>query len=355
MIRRCAAVVCVTAVALAAGPRSSSAAVQLALPRSDYPHGARIAQYPATNAEADRLLGPVHRSSFERLHREDGQGWIQAALWSFRTGRGGNVVRHATIFGYGINVFGRASQARHALVDLKVQTRTYRVAHLSALLFQTSTVHQTLVFLFFVYHTIEVETYYEYQGVAPTRLARSIRHTFSRQSSHLAHLARVLTRAIQQHPTATPTDTLTPTLTPSPTSTATLTATPGPTSTPRPTATPFPSPTPRPTATATPAGFMAQASMTQATYAPQDTAVLNVVVTENGQPVAGALVVATFYYPSRLVTCTATTDATGTATCAEVVPNLPNGTQVFVQVQVAGPAGESAQTSTSFTVERSGP
>src|SRR5438105_1439113 len=111
-------------------PRVSSAAPSLALPRSEYPHKAKIAAFPATNSEADRLLGPVHRSSFERLHRLDALGWLQAAQWHFNTGRGRARWHHLTIFGYGINVFRTKKQAEQVLRDVKLKTRPFGVSRL---------------------------------------------------------------------------------------------------------------------------------------------------------------------------------------------------------------------------------
>ena len=331
--------------------------MSLALPRSDYPHGARISPRPATNAEADQLLGPAHSSTFERLHRIDGEGWLQAALWSFRTGKGMAAEQHSTIFGYGLNVFKNRHQAQGALADVKIQTRPYRVAHLHALLYTSSDVRQTLVFVFFAYRNIEVEAYYEYSGVAPTHLARTLRHIFSRQSSHLAHLARRLAHELRVQPTPSPTATSTATPSPTATLTPTLTSTPTvtPTTTPRPSATPAPSPTPTPTATSTPTGFVVHASMTQPTYAPGEDAVVQVEVTLDQQLVAGAQMIAQYHEPYKTLICSATTDAKGMASCFTIVPNLPNGTQIFVEVNVVGPNGEGAMTSTSFTVERSSP
>lgn len=77
-------------------------------------------------------------------------------------------------------------------------------------------------------------------------------------------------------------------------------------------------------------------------------------VTDNNVPVAGAQVIAKFTFPDRVATCTATTDSTGVATCAELVPNLPDGTLIYVQVNVATPDGQSDTTSTSFTIQRAG-
>ncbi len=356
IIRRFALAFGIIPLVVAVVPRTSSAAISLALPRSDYPHGAAIAAIPATNVEADHLLGPAHRSLFEKLHRLDGAGWLQAALWHFKTGKGGAAQRHQTIYGYGINVFKNAKSARHALADVKIKTAQYRVAHLPALIFQSSDVRVTLVFVFFAYRNIEVEAYYEYRGVAPTRLAKRLRHIFSRQASHLAHFARKLSRRLRTTPTPLPTDTPTdtPTATPSPTTTPTATSTATPTAKPRPTATARPSPTPTPTPTSTPTGFVAQAMMTQPTYPPGAEAILKVAVTLNGQPVAGALIVAKFYYVASVATCQATTDATGIATCGETVPQLRDGTVVYVDIYVAGPNGESVETSTTFTVQHAG-
>jgi hypothetical protein len=331
--------------------------VSLALPRSDYPRGAQIAAIPATNVEADRLLGPAHRSVFDKLHRVDGAGWLQAAIWYFKTGKGGAAQIHQTLFGYGINVFKNARAARIALSDVKIKTTRYGLSNLSAWAYRSSDVRVTLVFVFFAYRSIEVEAYYEYRGVAPLRLSKRLRHAFSRQVSHLGHLARVLSSRMRQTPTPAPTDTPTdtPTATPSPTIRPTASPTGTPTSTPIPTATQKPSPTPTPTSTptptATPTGLQAVASMMQPVYPPGGTAILNVAVTLNGQSVAHAQVVAKFSYPSQVVTCQTASDATGVATCSEIVPPLANGTVILVQVYVAAPDGESVQTSTTFTVQ----
>ena len=125
----------VLVVGLAVDWTPSVAAGSLALPRSDYPHGARIAVIPATNAAADRYLAPVHRSNFERLHRLDGVGWLQFGTWSFHTGHGTSRETHRTIYGYGVNVFTGAGGATRALKDIKIPTAAYRVAHLPALRF----------------------------------------------------------------------------------------------------------------------------------------------------------------------------------------------------------------------------
>jgi hypothetical protein len=94
--------------------------------------------------------------------------------------------------------------------------------------------------------------------------------------------------------------------------------------------------------------------MAQSTYPPGSQAVVQVKVTLNEQPVAGAQMTATFYFGKSTARCSATTDATGTGSCLATVPSVSNGTRVYVQVYVAGPNGESATTSTSFTVQQTG-
>src|SRR5579875_2804322 len=86
IIRRIALTASAVALLALTVPRATSAAISLALPPSDYPPGAKIAAFPPTNDQADRLLGPVHRTSFAKLQREDGLGWLQAAIWHFTTG-----------------------------------------------------------------------------------------------------------------------------------------------------------------------------------------------------------------------------------------------------------------------------
>jgi phosphatidate phosphatase APP1 len=95
---------------------------------------------------------------------------------------------------------------------------------------------------------------------------------------------------------------------------------------------------------------MAQASMGQAFYRPNDSAVVNVQVSDDGLPVVGAQITATYFYPKSNVSCRSTTDSTGMATCSEEVPYLPSGTIITVEVHVAGPNGESAQTAASYTI-----
>lgn len=352
---------CAVPLLLIAVPYTSSEALSLALPRSDYPHGSQIAALPATNEVADQLLGPVHRSHFGVLHRVDGDGWLQAAKWHFKTGRGAAKWDHLTIFGYAINVFRSARQAKHALQDVKIKTQPFRVAHLSALFYRSSDANETLVFHFFVYKSVEVEAYYEYKGSAPVSVAASLHHIFSRQSSHLARLAQKLSQRMGQAPptptatmtaTPSPTATATPTLTPTAVSIATPTAPPLPTATAPPTSTPSPSPTLAPTATPTAAGMVVQASTTSPSYAPGALATLNVKVSIGNEPVSGAKVIATFFFPGHTSTCSTTTDQTGSASCSLLVPSAPNGSQVYISIDVASSNGESASTSTTFIIQQ---
>ncbi len=336
--------------ALAAWPRISSAAPTLALQATDYPSGAVIAVVPATNSQADHYLHAVHRSSFSRLHRLDGDGWLQFATWRFRTGAKGTVRWHPTVFGYAINVFTNAKLASKALNDVVLATRPDSVAHLKGRLSVTSTVHATLAFVVFTYKYAEVETYYEYSGVAPGSISKQLRHRLSTQASHLAHLTRNFVNA-PPPPTALP-----ETATGAPSSTATLTPTAGPTSTPTltptPTATPTRTSTPTPTATPTPAGLQMTASMGSPTYAPGDNAVVNATVTFNGQPAAGVLIDATFAFGNQFARCETHTDASGKGSCSEQVPSsIANGKQVNVEVQATDSQGNTTATSLSFTVK----
>src|SRR5206468_4078721 len=107
--------------------------------------------------------------------------------------------------------------------------RVAKIAHLTFHLYQVSDVHQTLVFAFFAYREVEVEAYYEYKGVAPTSLAKTVRHKFSTQTSHLAHYARLLSALDHRKPTATPRPSSTPVPTSTPLPTEIPTATPIPT------------------------------------------------------------------------------------------------------------------------------
>lgn len=260
-IRRVALALSIPLVAFAALP-APSLAVSLGLPSSDYPRGTQIVVQPATNAQADVLFRNAHHSSFERLHRIDGVGWLQAAVWHFSTGRGAATQKHQTIFGYGINIFKTAQAASRALNDVKIVRTSYTVAHLPAQRFISSDARETLDFVFFAYRDVEIEAYYEYTGVAPKSLAKKLHHLFSKQNSHLAHLARVYSRLMHQVPTATAT------LVPSPTATPMLTAT-SPTNTPSPT--PKPSATSSPTPTASPATTPAATATVTSTPTPAAT------------------------------------------------------------------------------------
>lgn len=354
-----------------AAPLPSSAALSLGLARSDYPRGARITALPATDLQTDLYFGPVHRSSFEQLHRIDGAGWIQAAVWGFKTGRGGTRASHRVVFAYGINLFHTHRQARQAVHDVKIKTVHSRVAHLSARRFESSDAHQTLIFLFFVYHEVEVEVYLEYRGTAPAAIEGALRHDLSKQASHLVSLARKESRAV--HATPTPTATAVP----SPTATATATATVAPTPTPTattlstspptvtilpatatPTATPIPTvpltvtATPAPTLIPTSTGLVVTAMPSAASYAPGALATIQVYVTVDRQPVVGASVDITFFFSDQLVSCLAQTDATGSAVCDVTVPREPGASQVEVQVVVTDRNQNSALVSLTITINR---
>jgi len=342
-------------------PESSFAARSLALPRSDYPGNAQIVALPATNEQADRLLGPAHRSSFGRLHRVDGLGWLQAAIWQFKTGRGRETQQHQTLFGYGINVYHNAAQARRALSDVKIKAKQYRVAHLAALMYRSSDVRETLYFVFFAYKSVEVEEYLEYTGVASAKLSTSLHHVFSRQSSHLAHLARVLGASLNQAPLPTPTSSPSPTLSPTATVTPTVAIRPSPAATAVPTETSMPTATaapptatPGPTATPVPAGFVVNAQLASPSVKPGDQATVRVQVTMNGQPVSGATLSASFGFPKDPKTCVGQTDKSGAASCSVVVPALPDGVQVQVSVQAVGANGNNAADLLTLTIHSGG-
>jgi hypothetical protein len=364
LIRRLILAAGVITLAFVATPRSSSAAFSLALARGDYPSGSQITGLPATNHEVNIRLGPVHRSSFDRLHRIDGDGWLQAAIWHFTTGRGATKWRHRTVFLYAMNLFHNHQEATGAVADEKIRAHATKIAHLPSLLYRVSDVHETLVFAFFAYREVEVEAYYEYKGVAPTSLAASIRHKFSTQTSHLAHFARRLSALIHQIPTSAPSPTSTPlpTSTPAPTETptvlttatvpATLPPVPTSTATSIPTAIPTstPVPTPRPTATPTPTGLIVQASPQSPTYSARDNATILVHALLNGQPPVGASVDISFFFPGDSANCVATVDASGNASCSDVVPVEHVGTTIQVNVEVAATTGEVATANTSFTI-----
>jgi len=341
---------------VAVGWTPSAAAGSLALQRSDYPYGSRIAAIPATNAAADQYLAPVHHSSFEHLHRLDGSGWLQFGTSAFRTGSGTSAQTHQTIYGYGVNVFRTQKAAGHALKDVKIPTTRVRVAHLSARRFTSTDANETLVFVFFRVRTAEVEAYYQYAGVAPASIAASLHHYFGRQLSHLAHLVRLYTSrpppptATPVPPTATATDTPVPTDTPAPTSTSVPTATPTaiPTETRASTATPLPTSTATPTPT--PINYAVTASMARQTYNVGEQATVNAAVTLNGRPAAGVKVFASFGFSTGGAGCQAVTDATGNASCSVVVPSGNSGQIVLVNVEAVAGGGYTAQTTTSFRV-----
>jgi hypothetical protein len=340
----------------------SAAAGSLALARSDYPHGARIAVVPATNAAADQYLQPVHRSSFEKLRRLDGAGWLQFGTWSFRTGTGASAESHETVYGYAVNIFATAASATRALKDVKIPTSTYRVARLPALRFTSSDATQTLVFVFFRYRTTEIEAYYQYIGAAPASTAATLHHYFSTQLSHLAHLARLYAgrppapTATPLPPTASPTNAPTPTETPGPSSTPTVvpssTATSLPTSTSAPASTPTVTPTSTLAPTSTPVDLTVTASMGQQAYSSGEQAAVTADVTLNGQPVADITVEAAYGFSTGGESCRAVTNSSGKASCSVLVPNGNGGQTVIVNVEAVAAGGYSAQATTSF---RAGP
>jgi hypothetical protein len=342
---------CIVTVVLAV-PHPSAAARSLGLSSRDYPHSTQVVVLPATNKEADRYFGPVHRSRFEALHRIDGGGWIQAGLWHFSTGRGATTHAHQTVFAYGIHVFATKKAAHRALLDVKLKTRATRVARLYALRYVSSDARQTLSFLFFTYHSILVEAYYEYAGVAPASISTSLHHTLATQSSHLAALARWLDHAIHQPPTPTAVPTATDTATP------TSTETPSPTATSQPTATALPTGTPRPTATATitptatPITLTVVGTLSSSTPPPGSSVTIHTHVAFGSQPVSGAIVQSTFYLPNAPLDCTATTNANGDASCFIVIPkNTPTGTQVDIYLFAQSSDGQVATGSAELLVK----
>lgn len=361
-IRRLILAAGVMTLAFAVTPRSSSAAFSLALARADYPSGSRIAGLPATNREVNIQFGPVHRSSFDRLRRIDGDGWLQAGIWHFTTGRGATRWQHRTVFLYAINLFHNHQEATRAVADEKLRARVSKIARLPARIYRVSDVRQTLVFASFAYREVEVEAYYEYKGVAPTRLAASLRHKFSTQTSHLAHYARQLSALDHRKPTATPRPTSTPppTETPFPTEIPTSTPTPTVAALPPPLATntamtiptAIPTSTSAPTSvpTATQTGLVVQAMPQNPTFAFGSSASILVHALLNGQPPTGASVDVSFFFPGSPTTCTATVDAAGNASCSAEVPREPAGTTIGVNVQVTATTGEVATANTSFTI-----
>jgi hypothetical protein len=316
-----------------------------------------VVAVPPSNADADQYLAPVHRSSFEQLHRLDGAGWLQFGTWQFRTGSGTSASTHQTIYGYGINVFKAAAGAQRALNDVKIPTAGYRVAHLAALRFSSIDAAQTLVFVFLRFRSVEIEAYYEYTGTAPASTASALKHLFSRQLSHLAHLARVYTQrppatATPIPPTATPTDTPPPTATPTsqPSATPTIAATVTSTPTVAPTSTPSPTATSTPTPTATPIDYEVTASMERQSYNTGELAVVDAHVTFNGQPAGGIKVVANYSFPAGGRSCQAQTDSSGNASCSVRVPPGNSGSTVVVNVEAIAPGGYTAATTTFFRV-----
>jgi hypothetical protein len=256
------------------------------------------------------------------------------------------------VFAYGIHVFRGMRGAGRALNDVKLHTRAYHFAHIWTRRYSVSDANGTLVFDFFRIGPVEVESYFEYPGVAPQPLQERLRHTFSTQSSHLVALTRRYSTALRQHPatpTSTPTATATDTATPTATSTATATQLPTSTATPSPT--PRPTNTPTATLTPTPAGLVITAAPTAPSFAVGQLATVSVHVTFDGAPVADARVSVTMLFPGHNGTCVAHTDIAGTASCSVSVPNEPSGTRVPVQVEATTPQGDSGLTSTSFTIK----
>lgn len=302
---------------------------------------------PSTDKAADHYFGPVHRTSFERLHRLDGDGWLQAGLWSFTTGRGGATRHHATVFAYGIHVFKGKKGAKRALADVKLKTHAYRVSRLYARIYRASDAHQSLVFLFFTYKEILVESYYEYHGTAPASIAHSLRSTFDRQARDLAVRVKALHRNIHQAPpptsTLVPTATSSPTVTPVPTEVVTATATTVPTATQTVIPTAVPSPTSAP--------LVLTAGTDSATYATGSPMTIHVSVSEGGQPLSGASVNVSIAFPGNPGICSLTTDQNGQASCTVTVPaSTPAGTHVQIAVWTQAPDGKTAQSTVTVTI-----
>lgn len=333
-------------------PSRSQAAIVLALPHSEYPRGTRVAVLPATNVNADRYLRPVHRTPFMRLRRIDAAGWLQFGSWKFQTRAGGATTDHAVTFGYGINLFRRPDAAHRALADVKLKTAPSRIAHVPSRRYRAVTAQGTLVFIFFAYRTVEVEAYYEYAGVAPAAMAKRLRHVLLRQEAHLVALAKRLSRV--RRPAATLVPTGSPTATPSPTA---VRATPidTPTVPPSPTATPAPTvpPSATPTATALSVQLAVTAAPARPAYAPGEVAVIEILVTADGRPLAGAAVNAVVMFYQQSTSCSTVTGPGGTASCAVTVPaTTPEGT-ARVTVNASWTRGAPASTSTTFEVKAS--
>jgi cell division septation protein DedD len=306
----------------------------------------------------------VHRSSFTALHRIDGAGWIQAGVWHFTTGKGGAKRQHATVFAYAVNVFPGRKGPKNAVANVKIKTKAHRVSKIYSRMFESSDGNETLVFLFFSYHAVEVESYYEYHGTAPMAIAKALRADFDRQANHLAAIARKLDKSIRTKPTATrpptntalptstatatatntPTATLTPApVTPTNTPTITPTATPvTPTNTPLPTATPTNTPIPQLTLTAT---------TDKTTYAPGTPITVNVHVASGSQPVANAQVTITYNFPGQPAFCNRVTDASGNASCTVTIPSTTANGTYDITVSVRAPDDRAAEKTISFRVE----
>jgi hypothetical protein len=254
---------------------------------------------------------------------------------------------------------------------VRLKLKPHRLGHLWGHIFRSSDARQTIDFVFFTYHSVEVEAYFEYNGAAPAGRTRSLRHRFSTQQSHLAHYARQVQTAL--HATATPSATATSSPTSTATETGTATAPPAPTltATPTLTSTPAPSPTLTQTATASPTAttvltdtptpeptatprfsvLTVTATMTSDRYLIGRAATVQATVTQGGNPVQGARIVATFQFPSGQQTCTALSDGSGTGVCQVLVPTtVPDGTSVEVDVAATGADGYQGWATTSFVV-----
>lgn len=353
-IRQIVVVASLVCVGLAV-PRTLFAAPNLALPHSDYPGKSKVAVLPATNHIADQYFGPVHRSSFDALHRIDGAGWVQAAVWHFMTGRGGARRTHQTVFAYAINVYHSKTQAQRAVSNVKIKTVPYRVHKIYSRLYQHSDGKETLVFLFFSCKSVEVEAYYEYRGTAPVSTATALRGLFNRQANHLAGAARKLNRSISNPPpppaTATPaieaTDTPAATAEPATATPTVVAGTPTSTSVP-PTVTPVPSPTP--TLTPVPA-LTITAQVSSSTYAPGSDVTVTAHVSLGDRPASGANVSMAFPFSESPAFCTTATDSSGTATCTVTIPaNTPSNSLVDVSITADMPGSPEARATVTFTV-----
>lgn len=237
---------------------------------------------------------------------------------------------------------------------MKIKTTAHRVSRIYSRFYRHTDGRETLVFLFFSFKSVEVESYYEYKGTAPAATATSLRKLFSRQASHLAAVARKLHHSIANPPplplsTAVPTEaaTATPTeLPPTATGTATVPAD-------TPTATAIPptqTPLPTPTETLVPA-FTVTASSTNPAYTPGSKATVTVQVMLGSSPVSGVDVSMTFEIPGSAAFCNATTDASGSASCSVFIPqSTPDNSQVDVYVSARDSSGRTAETTVSFLV-----